>query len=76
MQEGLIPDVHYRVRVHTGDGYGIAAHRCVLSVRLAPDAAEDVRSVLCAGLIPWNRAVVRDGVVVPLIGLEIDPRSG
>jgi hypothetical protein len=74
--ERLIPDVAYRVRVRRDDCYGIRAHRCRVEVDLDAVTRRDVEAVLRAGLVPWNRAVVRDGAAFALIGVTVSgPRS-
>ncbi len=70
VEERLIPDAGYRVRVRREHGYGIAGHRCVLDVCLDRYAADRVLEVLAAALVPWNRAVARDGAAALLIELE------
>jgi hypothetical protein len=69
--EGLIPDADYRIRVRADDGYGICAHRCRVEVGLEPAERTRVAEVVSAGLVPWNRAVVRDGSAVPLLALSL-----
>jgi hypothetical protein len=69
--EGLIPDARYRVRVHSGDGYGIPSHRCLVLVGLDSYERRRVAEVLKAALVPWNRGVVRDGHAVALIEPEV-----
>lgn len=72
----LILDTGYHAEVHVADGYGIAIHRCVLDFRLDPCAAAGVLDLLDVALIPWNRVVVRDGIAVPLIRLELASTQG
>jgi hypothetical protein len=67
--EGLIPPARYRIDVRADDGYGVAGFRCRIEVRLERYARARVGEVLSTALIPWNRAVVRNGAPVPLIGL-------
>lgn len=65
--ERLIPDADYSVGIRAGRGYGITGYRCSLEVRLDPCERARVREVLLCALLPWNRAVVRDGVSCLLI---------
>ncbi|MFZ0790299.1 MAG: hypothetical protein WAM94_11850 [Chromatiaceae bacterium] len=69
--ERLIPNADYRVRVLRDNGFGVGGFRCILEVRLESYACRRVMDVLAAGLVPWNRAVSRDGRPHPLIGVEI-----
>jgi hypothetical protein len=73
--EGLIPPARYRLRVHEDNGYGIPSHRCRVEVCLDSYQRRRVEDALKAGLVPWNRAVVRDGHCVPLIELEVRARQ-
>lgn len=72
--ERLIPDAQYGVAVRTDGGYGIPAWRCTLTVGLESWARERVREALTAALIPWNRAVVRDGRAAPVMAVEVRSR--
>lgn len=69
--ERLIPDAHYQVGVRADDGYGLTLWRCRLRVALDPYARARVAEVLGVALIPWNRAVVRDGTAVPVVAIEV-----
>ncbi|MCU0834186.1 MAG: hypothetical protein MUC77_07070 [Chromatiaceae bacterium] len=69
--ERLIPDARYRVDVRADDGYGLTLWRCRLRVALDPYARARVADVLGVALIPWNRAVVRDGAAVPIVSVEV-----
>jgi hypothetical protein len=69
--ERLIPRAGYRFRVQREDGYGIGGFRCVIEVWLDPYARARLVDPVSAGLIPWNRAVVRDGRPHQLIGVEV-----
>jgi len=73
---GFIPDLDYRVLVHTVDGYGVVAYRCLVTAALDQDAAGEVLDVLGAALVPWNRVLIRDAVAVPWIGLELGSIQG
>jgi hypothetical protein len=72
--ERLIPDADYGVAVRPEGGYGIPAWRCTLTVGLESWARERVREALTAALIPWNRAVVRDGCRAPVVAVEVRSR--
>lgn len=69
--EGLVPRVDYRLRVVCEDGYGVTGYRCTLDTGLDRYARARLREVLCAGLVPWNRALAREGRSHPVIGLEV-----
>ena len=69
--ERLIPDAHYRIGVRADDGYGLTLWRCRLRVALDPYARTRVAEILALALIPWNRAVVRDGAAVPIVAVEV-----
>lgn len=69
--ERLIPDAHYRIGVRADDGYGLTLWRCCLRVALDPYARTRVAEILALALIPWNRAVVRDGAAVPIVAVEV-----
>lgn len=72
--ERLIPDADYGVGVRPDGGYGIAAWRCTLTVALDPYARARVAEALTAALIPWNRAVVRDGAPATVLAVEVRAR--
>ncbi len=69
--ERLIPNADYRVRVQRDDGFGVSGFRCIVEVRLESYACRRLFDVLGVGLVPWNRAMARDGRSRPLIGVEI-----
>jgi hypothetical protein len=69
--ERLIPRAAYRFRVQRDDGYGVEGFRCVIEVWLDLYARSRLAEALAVGLVPWNRAVMRDGRPHPLIGVEV-----
>lgn len=69
--ERLIPRAGYRFRIHREDGYGIGGFRCVIEAWLDTYARARLVDAVSAGLVPWNRAVVRDGRPHRLIGVEV-----
>jgi len=69
--ERLIPNAHYRIGVRADDGYGLTLWRCRLRVALDAYARARAAEVLALALIPWNRAVVRDGAAVPILSVEV-----
>jgi hypothetical protein len=69
--EGLVPPVRYRVQSRCDDGFGLRRWRCAVDVNLDAYARARAREALDLALIPWNRAVVRDGVPMPQIVLEV-----
>jgi hypothetical protein len=72
--EGLVPPARYALALRVDDGYGIRAWTCSVQVDLDPYARARAAEALRAALIPWNRAVVRDGRAVPLIALRVEAR--
>lgn len=74
-REGLIPAAGYDLTMRPDDGFGIRGYRCLITVGLDSAARARVREVIQAALVPWNRAVVRDGVAHPLIKVEVRGRS-
>jgi len=74
--ERLLPPARYRLELGADDGYGIRAWTCSVHVDLDPYARARAAEVLRAALIPWNRAVIRDGRAVPLIALRVEARRG
>lgn len=75
VREGLLPSAGYRLDARCDDGYGIRRWRFVIDTDLAPRALSGIEEALNAALIPYNRAVVRDGVPVPLMALRVRSRS-
>lgn len=71
MREGLLPKTRYGLRVRTEDGFGLRVYRCLVTVRLDSDALVRAGEAIQAGLIPWNRAVVRRGAVHPVVKVEM-----
>jgi hypothetical protein len=74
--EGLVPPVRYRVLSRCEDGFGLRRWRCAVELKLDAYARARAREALDAALIPWNRAVIRDGSPVPLITLEVRAGNG
>ncbi len=74
--EGLVPPARYRLLSRCEDGFGLRRWRCAVEVNLDPYARARAREALDAALIPWNRAVIRDGTPVPLITLDVRAASG
>jgi hypothetical protein len=71
VREGLIPDLRCRLRVEPEDGFGVSGFRCTLEVALDPYARDRLAETLKVALVPWNRAVVREGRAFPVIGLKV-----
>jgi|GEM_PF-1376010 len=69
--ERLIPRTPYRLRVRNDDGYGIRRCLCRVDADLDQQVRAEVQEVLDAALIPWNRAVIRDGGAVPVIAVQV-----
>jgi hypothetical protein len=69
--EGLVPPARYRLVSRCEDGFGLRRWRCAVEVNLDSYARARARDALATALIPWNRAVIRDGVPMPLITLEV-----
>jgi len=72
--EKLLPAARYAVQLRADDGYGVRAWTCSIHCDLDPYTRARVAEALSAALIPWNRAVIRDGRAVPLIALRVEPR--
>ncbi len=71
ISEGLLPPARYRVVSRCEDGFGLRRWRYAVEVNLDPYARARAREALDAALIPWNRAVIRDGTPMPLITLDV-----
>jgi hypothetical protein len=69
--EGLVPAARYRLVSRCEDGFGLRRWRCAVEVNLDPYARARAREALTTALIPWNRAVIRDGMPMPLITLDV-----
>jgi len=69
--ERLIPRTPYRLRVRSEDGYGIRRCLCRVNAELNQHVCAEVQTVLAAALIPWNRAVIRNGGAVPVIAVQV-----
>jgi hypothetical protein len=70
-REGLIPKASYGLRLRAEDGFGLRGYRCLIRTGLDSYAAARAREAIQAALVPWNRAVVRDGGAHPLIKVEM-----
>jgi hypothetical protein len=75
LREGLIPTVGDDVRVVPDDGFGVRGYRCLIRVGLDHSARQRFCDVIQTALVPWNRAVVRDGVAYPLLKVEVRERG-
>lgn len=73
---GLIAGGRHRVRVLSEDGYGLTGYRCIVSVNLDSYARRRLAEALTVALLPWNRAVVRDGRPCPLISVQARALAG
>jgi hypothetical protein len=76
MREGLIPTSSFELKVRSDDGFGIRGYRCLISVAPDGDLCARYREAIQTALVPWNRAVVRDGVAHPLVKVEVRGRGG
>jgi hypothetical protein len=74
--EGLVPPAQYRLSSRCEDGFGLRRWRCAVEVNLDPYARARAREALDTALIPWNRAVIRDGMPMPLITLDVRAGHG
>ncbi len=74
--EGLLPPARYRLVSRCEDGFGLRRWRCAVEVNLDSYARARAREVLDTALIPWNRAVIRDGMPMPLITLDVRAGHG
>lgn len=73
-REDLIPVAGYDLMVRPNDGFGIRGYRCLITVDLDSCACVRFRELIQTALVPWNRAVVRDGLAHPLINVEVRGR--
>jgi hypothetical protein len=71
IDEGLVPRARYRIGFRADDGYGIRCCQCCVQVDLDVQARARVQQVLSTALIPWNRAVIRDGRVIPVLAVHV-----
>lgn len=69
--ERLIADALYRIEVREEDGYGIRGLRCCIVCGLDRYARARLQEALTVALIPWNRAVARHGVAVPVARIQV-----
>jgi hypothetical protein len=76
MREGLTPTVGYDLKVRADDGFGVRGYRCLITVGLDSGACARVREAIEFALMPWNRAVVRDGAAHPVLKVEVRGRGG
>lgn len=76
LREGLIPTTGEDLRVRPDDGFGIRGYRCLITLGLDSAECGRFREAMQAALVPWNRAVVRDGVAHPLVKVEVRCRGG
>jgi hypothetical protein len=74
--EGLVPPARYRLVSRCEDGFGLRRWRCAVEVNLDSYARARAREALDTALIPWNRAVIRDGLPMPLITLDVRAAHG
>jgi hypothetical protein len=75
MREGLIPASSYELKVRPDDGFGIRGYRCLIGVAPDGDLCARYREAIQTALVPWNRAVVRDGSAHPLVKVEVRRRA-
>ncbi len=73
--EGLLPRTTYRIGQCSDGGYGVRGCRCQVEADLDAETSARVEDVLITALIPWNRAIVRDGLPRPLIALRVLSRG-
>ncbi|WP_120795450.1 hypothetical protein [Thiocapsa rosea] len=74
LREECIPAAGYDLKVRADDGFGIRGYRCLITVGLDDSACARFREVVQTALVPWNRAVVRDGAAHPLVKVEVRSR--
>ena len=75
IDEGLVPRAGYQLSCRADDAYGIRCCRCLVQIDLDADARARIQAVLGTALIPWNRAVIRDGRVTPVLSVHVDARA-
>lgn len=71
IREGLIPAAGSDLMVRPDDGFGIRGYRCLITVDLDGATRARYRDAIQTALVPWNRAVVRDGAVHPPVKVEV-----
>lgn len=69
--ERAIPPASFGIEVRPEDGYGIRCYSCRVLVGLDSYARSRLQEQLETALIPWNRAVVRQGTSVKVISMEV-----
>jgi hypothetical protein len=69
--EGLIPRAQYGLKVRRDDGFGVCGYCVRVETLLEPYARARVGDALAIALIPWNRAVGRDGGPSLVISVEV-----
>jgi hypothetical protein len=74
--ERLIPDTVYRVEVQGMDGFGIPGFRCIVEAALERVPRAGIEDALRVALLPWNRGVVCNARVRPLVGLVVRGVTG
>jgi len=75
IDEGLVPRARYRLGCRADDGYGIRCCQCCVQMDLDRDARARVQDVLSTALIPWNRAVIRNGRAAPVLSVHVRARA-
>lgn len=71
LREGFIPTADCDLKVRPDDGFGIRGYRCLIAVGLDSTTRARYGEVIQTALVPWNRAVVRDGAAHPLVKVEV-----
>ncbi|UHD17021.1 hypothetical protein [Thiocapsa bogorovii] len=73
-REGIIPAAGFDLKLRPDDGFGIRGYRCLITVDLDSSERARFREAIQTALVPWNRAVVRDGAAHPLVKVEVRAR--
>ena len=75
IDEGLVPRTQYQLSCRADEGYGIRCCRCFVQVDLGAGARARIQAELGTALISWNRAVICDGRVTPVLSVHVSARA-
>ncbi|TVQ91959.1 MAG: hypothetical protein EA400_04450 [Chromatiaceae bacterium] len=75
VQEGLATPAACAVRVRADAGFELRTWRCRISADLDHAGCVRLQASLALALIPWNRALIRDGAPTLLISVQVVPAA-
>lgn len=75
VQEGLAAPAACRVQVRADAGFELHTWRCRISADLDPADCARLQAALDLALIPWNRALIRDGAPTLLLRAQVIPAA-